>query len=473
MEKEGDKLMRKSYLMRGVFLLVLKLITFSVFAQDSTWTLERSIAYATANNLSIQQNVLNERVVKMQWEQSKLTVLPKLSLSSSYGRNFGRSIDPTTNTFNATTYDFTGLSGSASVLLFGWFRTKNTITKNAFIYKAAEADLHQLQNDLRLNVATGYLRILLAKETVNICLNQIDISMKQVKQTEMLLQAGLSNGLDLAQVKTQLITDSTNYFKTELALQQSKIDFKALLNLEFTAPFDALPINDQDLQQAILATLAIQPIEIYNEAVQRVGSIKSNELKIQSARTDLAITKSNLYPQLNFSASSGTNYSSSYIENLPDGQTRSMPVGKQFQNNFSQSIYMGVSIPIFNALLSRYAIKQSKISLQNSVLKSEEAKLKLKQEIYNACSEVSIAFQTYRAGKSAADMTQIGLDFAQKRYEKGLIPAIDLLLAQNTAFKTNADLASTKYDLVFKLMVIDYYLGKGSLNKRFPKFVPS
>jgi Outer membrane protein len=57
-------------------------------------------------------------------------------------------------------------------------------------------------------------------------------------------------------------------------------------------------------------------------------------------------------------------------------------------------------------------------------------------------------------------MAQTGLDFAQERYEKGLIPAIDLLLAQNTAFKANADTASAKYDLIFKLMVIDYYLGR-------------
>lgn len=103
------------------------------------------------------------------------------------------------------------------------------------------------------------------------------------------------------------------------------------------------------------------------------------------------------------------------------------------------------------------------MGIQNSILQSKEAKLKLKQDVYKACNEVLTAFQTYRASKSAAALAQTGQDFAQKRYEKGLISAIELLLAQNTAFKANADAASAKYDLIFKLMVIDYYSGNGKI----------
>lgn len=429
-------------------------------AQDSLWTMEKSIAYAKTNSLGIQQSVLNERVTKMQWQQSRLSILPNISVSSSYGRNFGRSIDPTSNSFINTTYDFTGLSGSASVLLFGWFRNRNTIAKNDLLHQASQADLSQLQNDITLNVATAYLRILLSQEQIKICLSQLEISNKQVSQTLRLLAAGRSNGLDVAQVKTQLVTDSTNYFKAGLAFQQATIDMKALLNLDLNESFVVVPVNDHNINQEVLA---FDPEMIYLAAESEFGNIKSVELKIESAKKDLSIAKSNLYPQLNFSASSGTNYSSTYNESLPSGQIRVMPLGKQFQNNFSQSVYLGLSIPIFNGLSSRYAIKQAKVGIQNSILQSKEAKLKLKQDVYKACNEVLTAFQTYRASKSAAALAQTGQDFAQKRYEKGLISAIELLLAQNTAFKANADAASAKYDLIFKLMVIDYYLGNGKI----------
>ena len=40
-------------------------------AQDSIWTLEQTIQYALKNNISIQQNKINERVAHLQWQQSK------------------------------------------------------------------------------------------------------------------------------------------------------------------------------------------------------------------------------------------------------------------------------------------------------------------------------------------------------------------------------------------------------------------
>jgi outer membrane protein len=439
------------------YLLLLMLVTLNSEGQNSVWTLETAIDYAKINNLQVKQSVLNERVSKMQWEQSKLALLPNVSFSTSYGRSYGRSIDPTTNTFVSTAYDFTGLSGSAGVLLFGWFRLRKTIANQDILHRISEAEMNQLQNDITLNVATGFLRILLAQEQINICLNQLILSNSQVKQTERLLLAGRSNGLDVAQVKTQLISDSSNYFKAQLLFQQTTIDIKALLNLSLSDVFEARSINGENIENLVLL---LEPEIIYNEAEQKFATIRASKLKIESSKKTLEIEKSNLYPQLNFSASSGTNYSSTYSENLPDGQIRTMSWGKQLQNNFSQSIYLGVSIPIFNGLSTRYSIKQSKANLQITTLQNDEIKLKLKQDIYKACNEVSTAYQTYRASKSAADMALTGLNFAQKRYEKGLIPAIDLLLAQNTAFKANADVASSKYDLIFKLMVIDYYLGR-------------
>lgn len=428
-----------------------------LYAQDSLWTLERSIVYAKANNLTIQQKVISERVAKMQWQQSKLAILPSLSLSTSYGRSFGRSVDPTSNSFTNTSYDFTGLNASAGVLLFGWFQKRNTIVKNDLLHQASEAALSQLQNDIALNVATGYLRILLAKEQILICLNQLAESSKQVKQTEALLTAGRSNGLDMAQVKTKHSTDSAAYIKAELSLQQAIIDMKALLNLEFQEPFATKAVNDPDID---LTVLTLDPEVIYSEAALKFGSIKSTALKVQSAKRDLLIVKSALYPQLNFSASSGTNYSSSYNEVTTGGQIRTMPWGKQIQNNFSQSIYLGISIPVFNGLFTRYAIKQAKIEVQNNVLQGKEENLKLKQEIYKACADVLSAYQTYQAAGSTEALALTGQDFAQKRYEKGLINASELLIAQNAAFKASVDKASANYDLIFKRMVIDYFLRK-------------
>ncbi|RYE58304.1 MAG: TolC family protein [Sphingobacteriales bacterium] len=449
--------MKRNYFKLLALLCSIVLKSNFAHAQDAVWTLAECIAYAKEHNLTIKQNILNERVAKMQWEQSKLSVLPAVTLSSSYGRNFGRSIDPTTNSFNGTTYDFTGVNGNANILIFGWFRTRNTIAKNSLLLKAAAAELSQLENDIALNVAAAYLRILLANDQLAINRQKLGISRKQVDQTASLLTAGRSNGLDLAQVKTQLVTDSADYFKAELVCQQATIDLKALLNLDMHAAFIVKAVDNIELNSTILL---LDPEQIYLDAVTRFGSIKGASLRAESLRKDLAIARSSLYPQLNFSASSGTNYSSTYTELSANGEKLTMPLGSQFENNFSQSVYIGLSIPLFNGLSSRFALKQAKTNVERSNLQVEESRIKLKQDIYKACYEAKTALQTCIASRSASLLAQTGLEFAQKRYEKGLLNAIELLIAQNASFKANTDETSAKYDLIFKVIITDYYRGK-------------
>ena len=52
------------------------------------------------------------------------------------------------------------------------------------------------------------------------------------------------------------------------------------------------------------------------------------------------------------------------------------------------------------------------------------------------------------------------VNFAQKRYELGLTNTVEYLTVQNNQFIAESNLLSAKYDLIFKLKVIDYYLGK-------------
>jgi outer membrane protein len=440
-----------------ITVVILLAITGTCAGQDPLWTLEQCIAYAKINNLSVQQNVLNERVAKLNLEQSKWSQLPDVSISSGTGRSFGRSIDPTSNTFINSTYDYMGLNGSSNILLFGWFGKRHTIARNDLIHRASKAELSQLENDIALNITNGYLRVLLAKEQIKISLHQLEISNKQAERTESLYNAGRSTGQDLAQVRAQLSNDSAGYFKAVLLCNQSKIDIKALLNLELSDLFDIASLN---VQQIDLGLLSASPEDVYNEALSKSGNVRNAALKVQSARKNAAISKSNLYPRLTMGLSGGTNYSSNYTEFSPDGSTKTVTWGKQFQNNFSQSVSIGLSIPVFNGFASKYAVKQAKLSLQNTTLQAMEVRLKLKQDIYKAFNDMQAAYHTYKALNESASYAQTALDFAQKRFDKGLINAIDLLLAQNTSFKANIDVASAQYDFVFKSMVMDYFLGR-------------
>jgi outer membrane protein len=132
----------------------------------------------------------------------------------------------------------------------------------------------------------------------------------------------------------------------------------------------------------------------------------------------------------------------------------------QFDNNFRQTVAVTLSVPIFNAWQGQYGVKQSQINVLSEQLNKYQAELKLKQDVYRAHNDARNALQKYYAALRAFDAAKRAFDFAQKRYDIGLTNTVDYLTVQNSLYAAASRFASSKYDLIFKLKVIDYYLGK-------------
>ena len=92
---------------------------------DNNWTLQRCVQYAISHNITVRQDSLTARLARHSLTQSKLSQLPAVNVSGAYGRSFGRSINPTTNQFVESEYNFLGPSATSNVLLFGWNQVKN------------------------------------------------------------------------------------------------------------------------------------------------------------------------------------------------------------------------------------------------------------------------------------------------------------------------------------------------------------
>jgi outer membrane protein len=461
------------------------LISGAVQAQDSLWSLQRTIKYAVDNNIDIKQSVLNERLARLQLLQSQLSQLPNGSVNADIGRSYGRSIDPTSNQFINQGYTFSSLGGSVDVLLFGWFQKRNTISQNKFLAKAAIADVDQLKDDVSLNVATAFLRILMAKEQIKVQENQLKYSLKQREQTEYFVKAGRSPELDLAQMQAQVATDSSTYFSAVASYQQSVLDMKAIMNFEISAPYTAVAPDVNNIPLTELGTL--DPEQVYLQAQDHFGSIRSSQLRIDAAQKSLDVYRGALYPQLSLSGQFGTNYSSTlkevtgaqFAQFSPNGQivdingtafnvqepiynftTKTTPFGNQFSNNFRQTVALSLTVPLFNGWTSRTNVGRAKVDVQSKELTMQSTRLKLKQDVYKAYYDAKVAVQKYYAAARADEASGRAYTYAQKRYELGLMNALELLTTQNNSLKATSDALSAKYDLLFKLKVIDYYLGK-------------
>lgn len=460
----------------------------AVGQNSDTWTLESAIQYALDHNISIQQNELNRRLEKLTLQQNRLAQLPNVNVSTGYGRSFGRSIDPTSNQFvEGSSYDFMSLSGNADVLLFGWFQRRNRIAQSKYNLKAAGNELEQLKNDVSLNVATGFLRILLAKEQVTINQHQVSLSEEQLKQTQKFADAGRLPELNVAQLESQLASDSANLIGAITEYNAAVLDMKALLNLSFSTPFE-IELKNIDIEKNVSAAL-VGPEDIYVSAAKSLPILYSSEMRLNAAKKGYAAAKGALFPQLALNVQAGTNYSTlnkdvnvtgveiqpvagtyafdssssnvyQVYQTNPVFTTNVLPLGTQLDNNFRQSVSLGLNIPLFNGWQAQTSVKQAKIDMLRREYDVRQSELNLRTDVYKAHNDARNSLQKYYAAERAAKAAKRAYEYAKKRNELGLTNTVEYLITQNNKYRAEADMASAKYDLIFKLKVIDFYLGK-------------
>lgn len=453
--------------------------------QNANWTLQDAISYALKHNISIQQNELNQRLALLTLRQSQYAQLPSLNVSPTYGISKGRSIDPTSNQFVTGSYNFLSASASSNVLVFGWFQQRNTINRNKYSWEAAKADLDQLKNDVSLNIATGFLRVLMAREQIKVNEKQVALSAAQLQQTQKFAAVGRLPELNVAQLEAQLASDSSALISALSDYNASILDIKALLNLDFSQNFEAV-IPDLPMEDRI-SLQTLNPEYIYQEAVKNIPSIRSVALKLKAAQKSWNAARGGLLPQLSLSGQLGSNWTSTYKQF--DGYTlngttatgtfvniggtqydvmqpnviprySSPNMFTQLENNFRQTISATLNIPLFNSWQAQFQVRQAKLNIVTQELTQYQTELKLKQDVYKAHNDATNAVQKYYAAKRSQEAAQRAFDFAAKRYELGLTNTVEYLSTQNNLYKAEASLLNSKYDLIFKLKVIDYYLGK-------------
>jgi outer membrane protein len=452
--------------------------------KTNAWMLNECVEYARINNLQVKETELNERMAKLNYEQNKASRLPNVNGDMNLGESFGRSIDPTSNQFVTKGFTYNTLGVSSQVLLFGWFQKKHQIEQSKYDIESANYAFKQIQDDVSLNVATGFLRVLLAREQVKINEAQLKLDNEQLLQTKRLVSAGKLPELNTSQMLAQLSSDSAVWISSITDERIALLQLRALMNFSFEDIFDIAAPNLDMLKVAELRMLE-SPEAIFNTAIQQQNRMKFNQTKLLSAKKSLDIAKAQQYPQLSFFANLGTNFSSNikditgqtYLGEVPLGNiniagtsypltrpdyaysTKTRGLFNQYGDNIRLNGGFALSMPIFNAYSARTNIQKAKIGLVSQQIAMDNDMQRLKQDIYTAYEQAKAASQKFASAKRAEEASQRALDFAVKRYNAGLINTYEYTSSLNTLYAASTRTLSAKYDLIFKLKVLDYYMG--------------
>lgn len=463
-------------------LLIVFVFPLLLHAQDK-WDLRRCIDYAINNNISIKQTDVQARIAALQLKQAQLNQYPNASLSANAGWQFGRSIDPTTNQFTTTQLFYQNWQAQGGATIFNFGRLNHITKSTAFNLKAAEAEVERVANSVALNVANFYLQVLAAQEQIKIVGVQIAQTQTQLNITRIKVNAGSLPELNLLEVEAQLATDSSNYISAQSTYEQALISLKALLNIDMANPFE---ITTPPVETIPLEPLAdLEPEYVYSLARINQPLTREDSFKVESAKRNILANRAALFPTLSGFYSLGTTFNnqsmgvigSQVIDNIPIGKVNINGTSyqvfpnepfvqniygktgyfKQLNNNFSQGVGIGLSIPIFNNGSGRISLENSKMNLRSAELQKEQNDQNLKSDIYNAYTTAIASMERYFASGKSVASSQQAYDFAQKRYEVGLLSTMDLLTYQNKLLTAKLQQLANHFDYVFKMKVLEFY----------------
>ena len=484
-------------MMRRFFQLMLSILIANYCpAQPGTekWDLQRSVEYALKNNISVRQADLQSRFSELTLKQDKAARIPSLNFSGSVGYRLGRSENPTTGVLEDNNFLNIGMQLQSQVTLFNWFNLKYTVEASRLSWEADKQQILKAQNDIALNVAVAYLQILLSKEQVNLARVQIGQSRAQLDITRKRVDAGSLPELNAAELEAQLARDSSALVTAEANEQQFILQMKALLNLDAALPYDVVVPPVGIIPVEPLADL--QPEAVYASAMANLPQQKVNQLRLESAQKSVAAAKANMYPTISAFGSLSSNaisfrrpiydqvitgYSTTsglranagggtfYPVEIPvviDGPNivgyfKPGSITEQFNNNFGQSIGIGLSVPILNGRFARTGWDRARLQVKQWELTREGDNMTLKQDIYKAYTDAVAAMQKFNANKKAVETSQKAYDFAQKRYEVALLSTLELITSQNNLQRAKIDMLYAEYDYVFKMKLLEFYKGQG------------
>jgi outer membrane protein len=427
--------------------LFLIIVMFSLQGYSQTkWTLQDCINYAHANNIQVKRQELQADMSKNNYFQSKMNIFPSVNAGIDRNYSFGRHLTENVITENNSTTDGYGIN--ANMDLFNGLQNYNTIRMNEYSMLSKLQDVEKEKIQLTINIATAYLDILFKKELLQINISQVGITALQVDRTEKLVNAGNAAKGDLLVIQAQLANEKLNVTNAQNDLKLTYLNLTQYLDLDSVAGFE---IVFQDTVNLNFLSQITPVLEIYNEAVKLLPQIKSAEYQLNSLEKNLSVQKGKLSPVIYARSSYGT----SYISTIP-GQNYS----KQLDLNANQTFGIGVSIPIFNKWQVKNNISNAKIQVEDAGYQLSQIKQQLYKEIQQAHNDAVSSREKYNSAVDAVNSNKEFFKYTEQKYNVGLVNSVEFNIAKNNLIKAESDLLQAKYQYIFAVKVLDFYVGK-------------
>lgn len=425
-------------------------------------TLRQCMEYAVEHSARVkvaQADLSDTRVERR--EAVLRTFTPQVSASSYGYYNWGRSVDPETNTYSNIKSFHNGYSLSAGLALFDGFQAVNNmkIAKTSLLMGISREQ--QAEDEVCLATMEAWSNVLYYSELSRILEDQVAAAQLSLDKARKEEQLGKKAYADVVQMEAELADKQYQSLQAKGKADDALLTLKSVMMWPLDTPLvldaqepsrlaDNASKNQEDMAHIVDYALAHNP-----QAIIAEGNVSNARRQLSTARWQLA-------PSLSLSGG----WSTTYFTYPGRAGYTPVPFREQLKNNRGEYIQLSINIPIYNRLQAQSSVIRRKNAYDRAVAERDQKMTELEAEVKRAVQDRDNTLSSWKLALKRAEVQQEAYKLNVKKYDQGMISSIEYQSAVNNWLQAQADRLQAQLTYMIKEKVLRYYQGQSYLSQR-------
>ena len=327
-----------------------------------------------------------------------------------------------------------------------WGKVRNTVRQAHYAAQVSAADLENERLIEQASLAEYFFEIRGQDKLQQIYDDTVVADQKEYELTRSLYEAGIDDQISVVESETTL--HSAQAGATNVGVARAQYEHAIAVLLGKTASNFSIPVKPMTVAPPPI------PVGVPSELLERRPDVAAAERTMAEANAAIGIAYAAYYPNLTLTGAAG-------FESSAFSKWLSWP---------SRFWSVGASIPetIFDAGLRRATVQQN-VAIYNADLASyRQTVLTAFQQVEDSLAEVRILSKEIQQEQQAVESAQAFLKLEQARYDTGVDPYIDVLIAQTTVLADQQTLNGLQVQQMTSSVALVEALGGGWDRSQLP-----
>ncbi|MBR4883354.1 MAG: TolC family protein, partial [Bacteroidales bacterium] len=386
---------------------------------------------------------------------------PSVSAGTYAYSNFGRSVDPETNTYRSTTSFQNGYQASGSISLFNGFQAVNNIKISKTAAAMGLSRQEQTRDEICLATMEAYYNVVYYSQMIKAIEEEVTAATKAAQLARKQEQLGQKGYADVVQIEADLAAKEYKLINTRNMGNDALLTLKDIMfwPLDQELAIDLSMADEAALSsgEQLLAkgTLSGTKEELVANALETLPAAYISKGEMMNAKRALNTAKWQLLPSLNLSGG----WSTSYFTYPDEKGYVTTPFRNQFTNNMGEYIQLSMSIPIYGRLYRQATISKKKNAYIRATAQYDQKVREIEAEVTRALQDKEGAEAAFLQAHRQVQVQNEAYKYNTKKFEQGMISPIEYQTASGNWLSAKAEQLNALLKYYLKKSIVEYYSG--------------